>query len=181
MNSKTEKIIILGESGSGKSFLLSKLAEKGLKTCLKWTTRPIRKFEKQGIHYNFVEDSLFIKEIRENNFLSYQTFTVTPDNSDIQTWFYGITKEEFKNSQAFIMTPGEFRELDAESRKECFVVYLDISRDVRESRVLKRDDKNDSVKRRLDSDEKDFNNDFDYDLRITDPDFHVDDIYDLMN
>lgn len=178
---KNEKIVILGQSGSGKSFLLSKLAEKGLKTCLKWTTRPIRKFEKQGIHYNFVNDSEFLEVINENQFLAYQTFNVTPENDNPQTWYYGITLQEFNDAQAFIMTPGEFEKLTPELRKECFVVYLDIDRKVRESRILKRDDKNDSVKRRLDSDEKDFSNEFDYDLRITDPDFEVDDIYDLMN
>jgi hypothetical protein len=50
-------------------------------------------------------------------------------------------------------------------------------------RISGRGDKNDSVERRLDADEIDFD-DFskngDYDLRVTDPDFTADDIYDLM-
>ena len=81
------------------------------------------------------------------------------------------------------MTPGEFNKFEKiqDLRKGCFVVYLDIARVTREKRLYKREDKNDSVKRRLDSDEIDFKDDFDYDLRITDPDFGVDDVYSLMN
>ena len=39
---KNEKVIILGKSGSGKDYLMRKLVERGLKGCLKWTTRPQR-------------------------------------------------------------------------------------------------------------------------------------------
>jgi hypothetical protein len=79
------------------------------------------------------------------------------------------------------MTPGEFSNIDEDTRKKCFVVYLDIDRSVRESRLFRREDRNDSIIRRLDADEIDFKDFRDYDLRITDPEFTVDDIYDLMD
>ena len=66
-------------------------------------------------------------------------------------------------------------------RKGCFVVYLDIDRDIRESRLLGRQDKNDSITRRLDADDIDFGSFKDYDLKITDPEFLADDVYDLMD
>jgi guanylate kinase len=179
--SKHEKVIILGQSGSGKDFLLRKLVEKGLKPCLKWTTRPARKFEKQGVNYNFVSDSEFIQSINENKFLAYQEFQVTPEGKSPEKWYYGITEEEFNNSQVLIMTPGEFRNITPEQRKGCFVVYLDIDRSVRESRLFKREDKNDSIKRRLDADEEDFKDLNDYDLKVRDPEFTADDVYDLMD
>jgi guanylate kinase len=180
---KNEKIIILGKSGSGKDHLMRKLSEKGLKPCLKWTTRPPRKFEKRGETYNFVNESLFLESIDNNQFISYQSFKVTPENSNEETWYYGITREEFDNAQIFIMTPGEYNSLglSEEQRKSCFVVYLDISRSIRESRLYNREDKNDSIKRRLDSDDIDFMGFKDYDLKITDPEFTADDIYDLMS
>lgn len=180
-NTKKEKLVITGKSGSGKNFLERKLLEKGLKPCLKWTTRPPRKFEKQGITYNFVTDSQFLESVNENKFLAYQTFEVTPENSDPQIWYYGITNQEFNESQIFIMTPGEFKCISPEQRKKCFVVYLDIDRKVRESRLFKREDKNDSISRRIDADEIDFKDFTDWDLKITDPDFHPDDVYDLMD
>jgi guanylate kinase len=179
--SKKEKLIILGKSGSGKDYLMRKLVEKGLKGCLKMTTRPQRKFEKQGITYNFVNDNQFTELIKENKFLAYQTFNVTPEGRDPETWYYGVTLEEFNESQVFIMTPGEFSSIDEDTRKKCFVVYLDIDRSVRESRLFKREDRNDSIVRRLEADDIDFQSYNDYDLKITDPEFTADDVYDLMD
>ena len=178
---KKEKLILIGKSGSGKDFLMRKLVEKGLIGCLKMTTRPQRKHEIQLVTYNFVADSIFKEKIDNNEFLVYQTFEVTPEGKNPETWYYGVTKEEFEKAQVFIMTPGEFESITPEVRKGCFVVYLDIDRDIRESRILGRQDKNDSVTRRLDADEIDFQNFKDYDLRITDPEFLADDIYDLMD
>ena len=177
---KSEKVIIIGCSGSGKDYLMRKLVERGLKGCLKWTTRPQRKHEKQGITYNFVSDTQFTESINENKFLTYQTFSVTPEGKNPETWYYGVTNEEFQRAQVFIMTPGEFSNINTELRKVCFVVYLDIDRSVRESRLLGRQDKNDSITRRLDADDIDFQSYNDYDLKITDPEFSAADIYDLM-
>ena len=181
MKVKNEKVIILGKSGSGKDHLMRKLIGRGLKGCLKWTTRPQRKHEKQGLTYNFVSDDQFTESINENKFLAYQKFSVTPEGREPETWYYGVTLEEFNQSQVFIMTPGEFNNLTPEMRKGCFVVYLDIDRQVRESRLLGRQDKNDSITRRLDADDIDFQEYKDYDLKITDPEFSADDVYDLMD
>jgi guanylate kinase len=178
---KNEKIIILGHSGSGKNFLTDKLIKKGLKPCLKWTTRPKRTREEQGISYNFVTEDQFLESINENKFMSYQTFSVLPNDRDPETWYYGITFEEFNDSQVFIMTPGELRNISPEIRKGCFVVYLDIDRKIRESRISGRNDFNDAIKRRLDADEIDFKGFNDYDLKITDPEFEVDMVWDLMD
>jgi guanylate kinase len=160
---------------------MRKLVEKKLRGCLKMTTRPQRKHEIQWVTYEFVADWTFKEKIDNDEFLVYQTFEVTPEGKDPETWYYGITKEEFEKSQVFIMTPGEFENITPEVRKGCFVVYLDIDRDTRESRILGRQDKNDSVTRRLDADEIDFQNFKDYDLRITDPEFEAEDVYDLMD
>jgi guanylate kinase len=179
--SKKEKIILLGKSGSGKDFLMRKLVEKKLRGCLKMTTRPQRKHEIQWITYEFVADWTFKEKIDNDEFLVYQTFEVTPEGKDPETWYYGVTKEEFEKAQVFIMTPGEFESITPEVRKGCFVVYLDIDRVTRESRILGRQDKNDSITRRLDADEVDFKDFKDYDLRITDPEFEAEDVYDLMD
>ena len=178
---KKEKIILLGKSGSGKDFLMRKLVEKKLRGCLKMTTRPPRKHEIQWVTYEFVADWTFKEKIDNDEFLVYQTFEVTPEGKDPETWYYGITKEEFEKSQVFIMTPGEFENITPEVRKGCFVVYLDIDRSIRESRLFKRQDKNDSITRRLEVDEVDFKDFKDNDLRITDPEFTADDVYDLID
>lgn len=178
---KHEKLIILGQSGSGKDFLMRNIVKKDLIGCLKTTTRPQRKHEIQWVTYEFVADWTFKERIENDEFLCYQTFNVTPEGREPETWYYGITKAEFERAQVFIMTPGEFASIDSETRKKCFVVYLDIDREIRESRIIGRNDKNDSVQRRLDADEEDFKGFGDYDLRVTDPDFTAEDVYDLMD
>lgn len=178
---KKEKMIIIGQSGSGKDFLMRKMSDKGLKTCVKHTTRPLRVGEEQGLTYNYIDDLEFNEKINKDEFLIFEKFEVL-SNNEKKVWFYGISKSEFKSSQVLIMTPSEFKsiELSIEDRKNCFVVLLDIERSIREKRLHHREDKNDSVKRRLDSDEIDFKEPIDFDLKITDPDFLSDDIYDLM-
>lgn len=177
---KNEKVLILGKSGSGKDFLLRNLIKKGLKGCVKYTTRPKREFEENGSSYNFVNESKFLELINNGEFLAYDKFEVTPKYSERQTWYYGITNEDFRNSQVFIITPSEFNKISKEDRKNCFVVYLDISKEIRESRLNNRNDSNDSIKRRIEADEMDFQNFTDYDLKVSDPDFNADDVYDLM-
>jgi len=169
---KTEKLLICGHSGSGKDFLLRQLKEKGLKASIKVTTRPKRKNEVEGVNYYFKT----LNQFESLDLLVSQDFF----NDKGELWKYGILKEDFNNSQAFILTPGEVRQLTPEVRKNCFVVFLDIDRSIRESRISNRQDQNDSIKRRLDADEIDFKNFTDYDLKITDPEFDVDSILSLM-
>ena len=172
MLDKTEKLLICGHSGSGKDFLLRQLKEKGLKASIKVTTRPKRKNEVEGVNYYFKT----LNQFESLDLLVSQDFF----NDKGELWKYGILKEDFNNSQAFILTPGEVRQLTPEVRKNCFVVFLDIDRSIRESRISNRQDQNDSIKRRLDADEIDFKNFTDYDLKITDPEFDVDSILSLM-
>lgn len=180
---KKEKLIILGKSGSGKNFLSEKLIEKGLNSTPKITTRPMRVGEIDGRDYIFVSDETFKDLLDNNKLLTYQFFTVTPQNSEPVVWYYGITKESFEKSQIFIMTPGEYSHINWNEYKKSdfFVVYLDIDRDIREKRLMARDDRNDSIKRRLDADDIDFSNFYDYDLKVTDPEFTYEDIWDLMD
>ena len=88
---KNEKMIIIGKSGSGKDHLMRELIKKGLKPCVKYTTRPQRKNEIQGVNYNFISESEFQNLLNGNKFITTQNFTVTPYNKDPEIWHYGIT------------------------------------------------------------------------------------------
>lgn len=174
MQEKTEKLIILGQTGSGKDFLRRKLAEK-LRYSPKFTTRPMRKHEKDGVDYNFITEVAFQELKNSDSIKVYQSFQIGES-----VWTYGITKQNFEDNQLFIFTPHEFAQLDSGELKGCFVVYLDIDLETRRKRLIKRNDNNDSIERRLSSDAEDFK-DFDYyDLKITDPEFEAEAIYDLM-
>lgn len=180
---KTEKLIILGKSGSGKDYMVRQMSKKGLTAGIKTTTRPQRKGEVQWDTYEFVADRTFKEMLANGEFIVHQDFQVTPNDRAPETWFYGLTKKEFDRAECFIMTPGELDMIDEATRKGCFVVYLDIDRGVREARVLGRKDMNDSIKRRMDADDEDFkvfDKHGDYDLRVTDEDFNADDVWALM-
>ncbi len=157
------------------------MIQQGLKGGIKMTTRPMRINEVQDVTYNFVDFQIFKDKINNDELVCYQRFEVTPLNKAPEIWYYGITKEEFNDSQVFIMTPGDLSQIDQETRKKCFVVYLDIDRKIREHRILKRNDNNDSVLRRLDADEIDFKDFRDYDLKITDPEFTATEVLNLMD
>jgi guanylate kinase len=175
---KSEKIIVVGASGSGKDYLRKFLTEtKGLKYSPKTTTRPKRNHENDGVDYNFITESSFINGLNNNEFKVYEIHM----NDKSESWYYGIDNQNFENNQVFIMTPGELKFLSEEDRTKCFVVYLDIDRATRKSRILERMDSNDSVERRLETDERDFEKLIDYDLRLTDPEFDAEIVYDLMN
>ncbi len=173
---KTEKIIICGPSGSGKDYLLRELSSIGFVPSVKVTTRPKRDKEIDGSSYKFVKTEDFKNMLISEELLVHQDFL----NDMGHIWEYGILKEDFRRSQVFIMTPKEISQLPKDYRKNSFVVYLDIDRKVREGRLHIRKDKNDSISRRLDSDDLDFSNFRDFDLRLKDPEFEVETITGLM-
>jgi guanylate kinase len=173
---KNEKCIIVGASGSGKDYLLRGLVKKGLRYSPKYTTRPQRKLETNGLEYFFIQNGDFESMLESNQVLTYQKFDIFGS-----VWHYAISKDNFQDNQVFIMTPHELSTIDSEIRKGCFVVYLDIDMDIRRGRITGRNENVDSVDRRLNADEEDFKDFKDYDLKISDPDFDVDMVYDLMN
>jgi guanylate kinase len=74
VNHKTGAILVLsGPSGAGKSSLLNEIIYD-IGECyfsISTTTRPIRKGEADGIHYHFVSEEEFKKDIEEEYFLEY--------------------------------------------------------------------------------------------------------------
>ncbi|MCK9476334.1 MAG: hypothetical protein M0R46_10460 [Candidatus Muirbacterium halophilum] len=175
-----EIIIIVGKTGSGKSFLFNKFIEKGFIGSVKYTTRPIRKFEVDGVSYNFTNLEKFNEMVANNDFFVYESFKVSPKDKDDEIWYYGILKSDFNDCGVFIMTPGEVAKLNKSIRDKSYIVYLDIPRDIRENRLNRRNDVNDNIKRRMDSDDKDFEYFIDYDLSVIDPDFTMEDIYEQL-
>ena len=172
---KKEKIIIIGGSGSGKDYLRRKLIVLGLKYSPKFTTRPKRKLEVQGKDYDFIDYDYYVYLYNNKKVKTSQAFVINGVN-----WYYGITEENWKNNQLFIMTPHEIGQLSEDELKSCFVVFLNIDENTRQTRLLERNDNNDSIERRIKSDFEDFKNFRKYDLSITDPEFEAEWIYDLM-
>lgn len=66
-------LVLSGPSGAGKSSLINEIFDE-LGNCyfsISTTTRPMRDGEKDGVHYHFVSEEEFKKDIEEDNFLEY--------------------------------------------------------------------------------------------------------------
>lgn len=74
MNKKSGAVLVLsGPSGAGKSSLLNKIIDD-IGECyfsISTTTRPMREGEKNGVHYHFVTEEEFKKDIEGDFFLEY--------------------------------------------------------------------------------------------------------------
>ncbi len=74
MNTNSGAILVLsGPSGAGKSSLINKISDDigDFYFSISTTTRPIRDGEVNGIHYYFVSEEEFKKDIEDNLFLEY--------------------------------------------------------------------------------------------------------------
>ena len=156
------KIILVGKAASGKDFLKSKMERKGFRTGVSHTTRPARPGEVDGVDYHFIDDVKFIEMIGQEEFIEYMEFN---------GWFYGQTEEDFNTSDIMIMSKDGLDMLPKVYRDQCIVIYLDVPMAERLKRLSSRDDKNDSIERRITTDEKQFHGFTDYEIRITNPDF----------
>lgn len=156
------KLVLVGKAASGKDFLKNRLKKKGFKIGVSHTTRLPRKGERDGIDYHFISEDTFKQMIEEDQFVEYMHFN---------GWYYGQTKEDFKDADVMIMSKDGLDILPEEYRKQCMVIYLDIDRLTRVKRLNDRKDKNDTIVRRLDADEEQFRNFIDFEIKITNPNF----------
>jgi guanylate kinase len=166
-----KRIILSGKAASGKDYARQQLEKYGLKYCVSHTTRPPREGEINGVDYHFISlDSCIHHFIAKDLFYEYVEFN---------GWIYGTSLDEFEKSNLFIMTPSGISKLKFSDRKESLIIYIDVPENIRRERLLKRND-SDSVERRLIADEKDFENFIDFDHRINDPDFNINEILDSL-
>lgn len=168
-----KKIIITGKSGSGKNYLINRLLNYFPNILVKQTTRPIRNGEKDGFDYTFIDEKLFLNRIENDEFLSYQKFNIKENT----IWYYGISKEDFNRSNLCILTPGEISILKQKDLlNKCYIIFLDMDREILEQRLNRRKDNNDNIKRRLDSDDLDFKDFSDFNLKISNQFYKIEDI-----
>lgn len=156
------KLILVGKAASGKDHLKKKIEHKGFKSGVSYTTRPPRQNEKEGEDYYFISDEEFDRLIENGEMLEWMEFI---------GWKYGLSKNEFEKADVMIMSKDGLDILPKEYRDRCLVVYLDIGRLTRVQRLNDRKDPNDSVFRRMLTDDEQFDNFTDFDIRIKNDDF----------
>jgi guanylate kinase len=155
------KIIICGKSGSGKDTLRKRMQNLGFVYGKPYTTRPKREFELDS-DYVFIDGLQFFK-LKEQYFFF--------DSQIYNDWNYGLPNFEWRSCNLFVMPPATIKKLTEDQLKGCFIIYLDIDKETRRERILSRVGNADSVERRINADEEDFNQFTTYNLKITNADF----------
>lgn len=156
------KIILVGKAAAGKDFLKTRLSKKGFKAGVSHTTRAPRENEVDGKDYYFISVDKFEAMIASGAFIEYMEFN---------GWYYGQTEEDFNQSDIMIMSKDGLDILPKKYRDQCMVIYLNPSRISRVERLEQRNDINDSIVRRMNTDDEQFKHFRDYDLHITNDDF----------
>jgi len=156
------KLILVGKAASGKDYLKQKLAKRGFTVGVSHTTRSSRENERDGVDYHFIDEEAFKVMIENEEFVEWMHFN---------GWYYGQTIKDFEQADIMIMSKDGLDILPEEYRDQCVVIYLDIDRKTRIERLNTRDDKNDSISRRLNADDEQFKDFQDFEIRITNPNF----------
>lgn len=147
--------VIIGKTCSGKTVIVEKLKEHGLKKVVTYTTRPMRKGEVNGIDYHFISEDEFKRKIDELFFMEYKTYQTI--NGE---WYYGTSFESIENTSnedyAIILTPNGYMDFlnHSSAKHKSFYIYANNATIMK--RLKKRKDLNDSPERRLENDNKDF-------------------------
>ena len=141
-------IILIGESGSGKSTVERQMCEKyGFERALSCTTRAMREGEADGIDYNFVSVDEFMR-MKENNELL--------ESVEFNGNYYGLHKNNVRNDVIAVVEPSGMRQLKALDDIDAISIYLRSPEELREKRMLARGDKPEDVQKRIENDREHF-------------------------
>lgn len=141
-------IVIIGESGAGKSSVAKELEKYGFETVVSYTTRPPRPGERDGVDYYFISDNEY-EALNKNGRLIAK--------GDYRGWKYGVGVNKLKENSVAVLTPAGLRELkrvgptimpkitdghniDGLELPKIYSVYLDIPRRDRLIKLLERGD-----------------------------------------
>lgn len=150
---KYKIIALFGKSGAGKDTILRGIeyAKPKYNQIITTTTRPPRRYEKDGIDYHFISSIDFAEKVLNGDFIEAVSFN---------SWFYGTDINELKedtiNIGVFSIKAIECMLED--NRLEVHPIYIHASNKTRLLRTLNREESPncEEICRRFFADEKDF-------------------------
>ena len=148
-------IILIGESGSGKTTILNELERRGYKKAVNHTTRPRREEEKETAEYVFVTKDEFNDMWDEGKLLQRAEF-----NNE----YYGISSDSLREDVACIQIVDSIKDVKSkafelgfdERNITCF--YINVPAEERTKRMLSRGDSLEGIQKRLEIDNEKFKN-----------------------
>lgn len=145
-------IVLLGKSASGKTTVYNELLKLGFYGITTFTTRPMRKGEKNGVTYNFITKEQFLSLKSKDFFAETSSYNVATG----ETWYYGTARKDINKDSVIIVNPDGFAALSADKSLGIVSFYLKVDEKTIEDRLNKRDDNHEEAVRRMGADRKDF-------------------------
>ena len=148
-------LILIGKGASGKDTILNQLVTKhGYKKIVTYTSRPMRKGEKQDVTYHFTSSEEFQKMIEQGLFAEYKTY-----NSEFGVWYYGTALDDLEKADdksIIILTPDGYKDVINKLSKKPISIYLYANNSTIKKRLKKRGDDPKEAERRISHDNEDF-------------------------
>lgn len=148
-------ICIIGKTTSGKDTIVNELVSKyGYKKCITYTTRPMRKDEKQDVTYHFVSEDDFKQKIENGFFAEWKIY-----KTEFGVWYYGTAIEDLEksnNNTVIILTPDGYRDVINKLSIKPKSIYVYANNSTIKDRLTKRGDNKNEAQRRLLHDNEDF-------------------------
>ncbi len=136
-------IIILGESGSGKSTIEKALKSFSYEKIISYTTREPRNNEIDGADYHFISKKEFNKLSEKNFFAEVGCY---------RGWYYGSASEDCTDKKVAVLTPHGMRQLKKVDNLKIYSFYIKVPRRDRLIKLLQRGDDIEEAYRRSVSD-----------------------------
>lgn len=154
--------IIMGKACSGKNAVVDELKKNGFKQIVTYTSRPRRKGERDGREYYYISQEEFTDKMKSGFFAEAKSYNVGD-----KEWWYGSPVNEIVDASrddknyVIILTPKGVVDVLAILNRhfsDCKtkVIYLYTNQSTIFKRLKARNDKNDSIKRRMEADDVDF-------------------------
>lgn len=145
-------IAIIGKTASGKDTVKKELLKLGFHGITTYTTRPMRKGEKDGITYNYITNEKFLSLKSKNFFAETTSYNVASG----ETWYYGTARKDINDDSVIIVNPDGFATLKNDKSLNIISFYLKVDEEVIKERLFSRGDNQDEANRRLKADRNDF-------------------------
>ena len=156
-------ILLIGCMASGKDTILKEMINEGYaEPVISYTSRPMRKGEKDGIEYHFVSAEEMLKMKENNEFIEFKSYKAANN----EKWYYGVNKNSLekglsKNYILIVDITGmrQIKEYFKDDKDmEITTIFLDVDKETRRKRAIMRDDmtleKVKEIERRLEADDK---------------------------
>ena len=148
-------LIIVGKTASGKDTIVKKLvSDYEFRKIITYTTRPIRKNEKQNEDYHFISEEEFKEKIKKGFFAEWKSY-----NTEFGAWYYGTAFKDLENADektVIILTPEGFKDIIGKMNSDIVSIYIYSNNKTIKDRLIMRNDDVKEAERRIHADNQDF-------------------------